>query len=944
MSEVLGEAVIELRGDTDKLDGDVRRGAKKAGKTAGDDMGKEFNKSLGQGFLQAGSRISGILTVAGAAGPAVLAAGSAMSALAAGGTAVAGALGPAAAAGLVTYATGLLAVKSAGVVTKFAMDGIAKAAGGDAAALKKLSPEARSLATTLSDLSPRVDTLRSKLQGSLFAGIGPVIGRLANNYFPLLNRAAEQTGTAMNKVAIDGAKLANTGPFRKDFSTIAGANAKNIGNMGQAGLSLGNSLRSLLVTSTPLTRQFFKFAQSAAASVDASVQAGRASGALGKFFDRAAVAGATLGRIAGNIAVGLFNVFRVGARVSGGALLKNLETITGRFREWSDSGPGIKRITGYFQDGQKNLAAMARLTTAVATGLSSLGTGKQLAPLVDQITRDLVPPMIEFLHNASASGALSTLIDAVSSLAEVFAALSANDGSLTAFAGTLRNLADAAKFVITNVPGASKALGVLFTVLGTYGALKLVGLGGAVRSLAAATFTLGTNSAGAARTFGTLRAEMAAANGFAGRSAVAMSALGGAARLAGGVAGIGLVINSSNRSSKALGVLQAAAGGALAGGALGAFAGPPGAAIGAAIGGIGGAIFGLVKANQKAADAAKAAAAASKSGMEAYAATLDSVTGKVTALTRQETFNRLNKSGLLKVTQDLGFSDREAVAAATSNGAARQKVVGNIQAMIAITKQGIAIQTAEANNPAVGQLADKNRLVAQTKVKEYEARLKGLGALQKELGLVDKAVLGKQREAAATRVYTKALNTLPKNVRTDIKTNGMEPTRKAVVDLTRKYNLTPKNVRTLIKENGGAGTKKQVEAVIAAARRLDQQRPKVTVTAETGAARAAIDSFVRAQDARRITIPVGVTKARAKGGPVSAGTPYLVGEEGPELITPSRSGFVQTARQTQRILGEGAPARGGDRTANINVYLPTGDPEAAASAVASRWVMAGVGG
>ena len=33
-------------------------------------------------------------------------------------------------------------------------------------------------------------------------------------------------------------------------------------------------------------------------------------------------------------------------------------------------------------------------------------------------------------------------------------------------------------------------------------------------------------------------------------------------------------------------------------------------------------------------------------------------------------------------------------------------------------------------------------------------------------------------------------------------------------------------------------------------------------------------------------------EARARGGPVSAGRPYLVGEQGPELITPRRSGFV----------------------------------------------------
>jgi hypothetical protein len=39
---------------------------------------------------------------------------------------------------------------------------------------------------------------------------------------------------------------------------------------------------------------------------------------------------------------------------------------------------------------------------------------------------------------------------------------------------------------------------------------------------------------------------------------------------------------------------------------------------------------------------------------------------------------------------------------------------------------------------------------------------------------------------------------------------------------------------------------------------------------------------------------------RAEGGPVSAGTPYVVGERGPELIIPSRNGIVVPNNQINR--------------------------------------------
>ncbi|MGW5578712.1 hypothetical protein [Micromonospora chokoriensis] len=49
---------------------------------------------------------------------------------------------------------------------------------------------------------------------------------------------------------------------------------------------------------------------------------------------------------------------------------------------------------------------------------------------------------------------------------------------------------------------------------------------------------------------------------------------------------------------------------------------------------------------------------------------------------------------------------------------------------------------------------------------------------------------------------------------------------------------------------------------------------------------------------------------RASGGPVKAGTPYIVGEEGPELITPTRDGYVHTASETKQMLSKSGSSAG----------------------------------
>lgn len=92
--------------------------------------------------------------------------------------------------------------------------------------------------------------------------------------------------------------------------------------------------------------------------------------------------------------------------------------------------------------------------------------------------------------------------------------------------------------------------------------------------------------------------------------------------------------------------------------------------------------------------------------------------------------------------------------------------------------------------------------------------------------------------------------------------------------------------------------------------------------------------------------------ARAKGGPVRPGQPYLVGEEGPEIIWPDRAGYVSTAAQSRRIQDQwsGAnPPHGGlggwfsDRWDNIKSgarWVADGVRDAAGNVV--KWVRGGL--
>lgn len=93
-------------------------------------------------------------------------------------------------------------------------------------------------------------------------------------------------------------------------------------------------------------------------------------------------------------------------------------------------------------------------------------------------------------------------------------------------------------------------------------------------------------------------------------------------------------------------------------------------------------------------------------------------------------------------------------------------------------------------------------------------------------------------------------------------------------------------------------------------------------------------------------------EARAMGGPVRAGQPYLVGEEGPEIIWPDRAGFVSTAaqsRQVQSAWSQANPPHGGvggwfsDRWDNVKSgaqWVADGVKDAAGNVV--KWARGGL--
>jgi TP901 family phage tail tape measure protein len=88
-----------------------------------------------------------------------------------------------------------------------------------------------------------------------------------------------------------------------------------------------------------------------------------------------------------------------------------------------------------------------------------------------------------------------------------------------------------------------------------------------------------------------------------------------------------------------------------------------------------------------------------------------------------------------------------------------------------------------------------------------------------------------------------------------------------------------------------------------------------------------------------ISIIKNSTSAKAVGGPILSGNPYLVGEKGPEMFLPNVSGTVVTASALERYTRvkssmTSSSQQGSGNNIEVNVYNPT--PEPAADSITRR--------
>ncbi|MFF7838766.1 hypothetical protein ACFZC6_08120 [Streptomyces ossamyceticus] len=426
-------------------------------------------------------------------------------------------------------------------------------------ALDKLSPSAREAVSAVSSLQAAWGKVRMSVSERFFSKVADDIKPLAKSVFPLLEDALGDSASQMGGLAERGAKFMQTGPFRKDFKTIATSNSRVVGHMTDGLANMGRATMDFLVASGPFVERVSRGGERLTQWFRASVKAGRETGSLARFLDHAGDKAAQLGHTTGSLIKGLGGVGKA-AMETGNALLDGLEGSMQRFERWANSGAGQKAMKQFFSDAAPAFHEVNLLFGDLMRGLGRSMKDGGITDLVRQIRTELMPALGTFF-NALGQTVGPAIISVISNIATAIGNLAAAGSGLGVLLVAFSGLLQIFNTITTVVPGANT---VLATFLGTMLALKVIsGVAGMLRSFGASVTAAGTS----VRTLGTtMRGTMGA--GVMGPQISMWQRMGlayqGAATQGGRLTGTLRGIGAANRvASRAVGGMTAALGGPL---------------------------------------------------------------------------------------------------------------------------------------------------------------------------------------------------------------------------------------------------------------------------------------------------------------------------------------------------------------------------------------------
>jgi phage-related protein len=325
-------------------------------------------------------------------------------------------------------------------------------------AMEKLSPSARDFVGVINGMRPQIEALQRTAAEGLFPGLNEGLRAAATDAnWNVLNRIVGDTAKALGDTFRNIGKDLGSAAWTRDLGTIGDTNTKVVRNLGEAFRNLLPAIRDIIVAAGPFLEWLSKGVEGFSEWAKNAASAGRESGKLGGFFEKTKETMRLLWEVLKPLGITFLEIGKAAAPL-GREILRDLANEADRLAKWAQSEGGRETMKKYFQNAKPIIYEIGRLVRDISGGLlrlSAMDAGTKGTGLLGFLTRvrTEVLPIFESLTKGAATNFGPTLERTLIELLKLLGQLGGSSGPLIVFVRTIGDFAEAANWLLKNVPG-----------------------------------------------------------------------------------------------------------------------------------------------------------------------------------------------------------------------------------------------------------------------------------------------------------------------------------------------------------------------------------------------------------------------------------------------------------------------------------------------------------
>lgn len=336
-------------------------------------------------------------------------------------------------------------------------------------AMDGLAPAQRRFVTYLLSIKDQWKGLKETMAENV---LGPVQSALEEfmrgGLFDTLSKGMDGASKSVGRFFTSLEDIFKTKTFKGEFKKVMDSNVKVMDDLGDAVSNIIRLFFSVAAAAAPMTERFSEWVKTVTGGW--ADKAGGNSKKMEAFFKKAGDTAAQLGRIIGDIVVGIGKLGKA-ATPAGQTLLDSFEKNTEKFRHWLDDPKKFDAVKKNFDDIATNVQKIGDLAVDVGKAFGGLGSDKGIGDLADTLRTRVLPGITDLFHTLN-NDAAPAIGEFIGSITDMFKALSESP-ALEIFLGTISTLADAITAFAKN-PAGQAFLVFIGTLVGVMKSVQLV--------------------------------------------------------------------------------------------------------------------------------------------------------------------------------------------------------------------------------------------------------------------------------------------------------------------------------------------------------------------------------------------------------------------------------------------------------------------------------------